>query len=126
MKNIFIFLAIISTALFSCTKGEGQGGRSSIIGKIHMTDKTGGTQGTYFAPDYDVYILYGDKDDIYDDDVKTNYNGTFEFKNLRKGSYRIYAYTVDLLDPAGIVPVFKAIELGRNDQGDVGTIEVEK
>ncbi len=127
MKKVCLFLSIVLPLLYSCTKEEGKGGRSSIIGKIHMTDKTGWNAGNnYDAPDYDVYIIYGDKDDIYDDDMKTNYNGSFEFKNLRKGSYRIFAYTVDLTEPSGLLPVFKSVEIGDNEQANVGTIEVEK
>ncbi|MDF1673278.1 MAG: hypothetical protein P1U41_07210 [Vicingaceae bacterium] len=113
-------------SLFSCSKEEGEGGRSSISGKVHMTDVTGGNQGEYDAPDYDVYIIYGDQDDIYDDDMKTNYDGTFEFKNLREGKYKVYAYTSDPSKTSGISPVFKSIEIGKNEEGSVGTIEVEK
>lgn len=116
----------MTVTLFSCTKEEGKGGRSSITGKIHMTDITGGIQGEYDAPEYDVYIIYGDKDDVYDDDMKTNYDGTFEFKNLRKGAYRIFAYTKDLNEDSGIAPVFKSTEIGGDETVDVGTIEVEK
>ena len=62
-------------SLYSCTKEEGEGGRSSITGTVHITDITGGNQGEYDAPDYDVYIIYGDGNNIYDDKMKTNYEG---------------------------------------------------
>lgn len=126
MKKYFLLTTIIALFLFSCSKEEGEGGRASISGKIHMTDITGGNQGTYDAPDYDVYILYGEDDDIYDDDMKTNYDGTFKFSNLREGSYRIFAYTRDVSAASGVSPVFKSIEIGGKDDGDIGTIEVEK
>ena len=126
MKKYFLIISLMILSLFSCSKEEGEGGRSSISGKVHMTDVTGGNQGEYDAPDYDVYIIYGDQDDIYDDDMKTNYDGTFEFKNLREGNYRVYAYTVDASKTSGVKPVFKSIEIGKNEEGSVGTIEVEK
>ena len=126
MKLYILLTTIILTTLFSCSKDEGEGGRSSVSGKIHMTDITGGNQGEYDAPDYDVYILYGDKDDVYDDDMKTNYDGTFKFSNLRKGFYRIYTYTVDNSSPSGVKTRCKSIDIGGNEDGDVGTIEVEK
>ena len=91
-----------------------------------MTDITGGNQGNYDAPDYDVYILYGEDDDVYDDDMKTNYDGTFKFSNLRKGAYRIYVYTADATTPSGVKTIFKSIEIGGKEDGDVGTFEVEK
>ena len=126
MKKSFAIIFLLVLSLFSCSKEEGEGGRSSISGKVHMTDITGGNQGEYDAPDYDVYIIYGDQDDIYDDDMKTNYDGSFEFKNLRSGNYRVYAYTVDASKTSGISPVFKSIEIGKDEEGNVGTIEVEK
>lgn len=126
MKNYFLLASILLITLFSCSKEEGEGGNSSISGKIHMTDITGGNQGNYFAPDYDVYILYGEDDDIYDDDTKTNYDGTFKFNNLRKGSYRVFAYTKNAGTPSGVSPVFKSIEIGGKEDGNVGTIELEK
>lgn len=126
MKNYFLIIFLLITSLYSCTKEEGEGGRSSISGKVHMTDVTGGNQGAYYAPDYDVYIIYGDDNDVYDDDMKTNYDGSFEFKNLRKGNYRVYAYTVAPSKTSGVSPVFKSIEIGKDEEGNVGTIEVEK
>lgn len=126
MKKYFFIISLTTLTLFSCTKEEGKGGRSSITGTIHMTDITGGIQGEYDAPEYDVYIIYGDKNDVYDDDMKTNYDGTFEFKNLRKGAYRIFAYTKDLNEDSGVAPVFKSAEIGKDETIDVGIIEVEK
>jgi hypothetical protein len=126
MKKYFLLITIAVLTLFSCSKEEGEGGRSSISGKIHMTDITGGNQGNYDAPDYDVYILYGEDDDVYDDDMKTNYDGTFKFSNLRKGAYRVFAYTTDITEPSGIKPVFKSIQIGGKEDGNVGTIEVVK
>jgi hypothetical protein len=126
MKKYFLIITIVVLTLFSCSKEEGEGGRSSISGKIHMTDLTGGNQGNYDAPDYDVYILYGEDDDVYDDDMKTNYDGTFKFSNLREGAYRIFAYTIDSSEPSGVKPVFKSIQIGGKEDGNVGTIEVVK
>ena len=128
MKRYFLFSTVIVLTLFSCSKEEGKGGRSSIKGKVHLTNVSNPSKGDYDIPDYDVYIIYGDKDDIYDDDMKTNFDGTFEFKNLREGSYRIFAYTKDFVNliGSGVSPVFKSAEIEGNEQVDVGTIEVEK
>jgi hypothetical protein len=126
MKKYFFIISTIALTLFSCSKEEGEGGRSSISGTIHMTDETGGITGDYNAPDYDVYIIYGDKDDIYDDDTKTSYDGTFKFSNLREGSYRVYAYTKSTTELSGVTPVFADISIGGDEDGDVGIIEVKK
>lgn len=72
----------------------------------------------------DVFIIYGDKDNIQDDDVKSNFDGTFKFKNLRKGSYRIFAYSEDPSLANPLVPVTKSIEIGKNEDADIGTISI--
>ena len=90
-------------------------------GKNQITNQSGA-----FA-DEDVYIIYGDEDDIYDDNMKTNYDGTFKFSNLRQGTYKIFAYSKDesnTLQP--LTPVITGIEVGKNDQADIGTITIVK
>lgn len=39
----------------------------------------------------DVYIIYGDHEYGCDDKVKTSYNGTYSFKYLNDGNYKVYA-----------------------------------
>lgn len=77
--------------------------------------------------DEDVYIIYGDDDDIYDDNIKTSFDGTFKFSNLRKGKYKIFAYSKDdnnITEP--LTPVFEEIEIGGNEDADIGIITIEK
>ena len=126
MKKYLFIISLITISLYSCSKEEGEGGRSSISGIVHMTDITGGVQGEYNVPDYDVYIIYGDDDDVYDDDMKTNYDGSFTFNNLREGSYKVYAYTQDLTKASGVSAVFASETIGKDEQANVGTIEVKK
>jgi hypothetical protein len=42
----------------------------------------------------DVYIIYGDDADetYFHDDIKTSYDGTFKFRFLEPGNYRIFFY----------------------------------
>lgn len=126
MSKYSIIFLVLLLSLFSCKKIEGEGGRSSIVGKVFMSDKSGNNQGEYFIPDYRVYIIYGEENDIYDEDMRTNYDGSFEFKNLREGNYKVYAYSEVSSEPSGLKPVFKSVVLGKNEVADVGTIQVEK
>ena len=48
------------------------------------------------AQDYEVYLIYGDHEG-YDERVRTDYYGYFEFTDLIKGNYRIYTFTEDLI-----------------------------
>lgn len=101
MKKITSLLFGISLvfALGSCKKVEGEGGSSTIKGSIiaKIDDGFGGdaTNGGYPPAEEDVYIIYGGDsgETFYDDDTKTSYDGTFEFKYLEKGTYRIFVYS---------------------------------
>lgn len=126
MKAYKTLIILISITILSCSKEEGEGGRSSITGKVYMVDQSGAVQGEYYIPDYDVYIIYGDKDDIYDDDTKTNFDGSFQFKNLRKGTYRIFAYTNDNKALSGMSPVFQTVEIGKKEDVVLEDIKVTK
>ncbi|MFQ5334989.1 MAG: hypothetical protein ACE5DN_02835 [Flavobacteriales bacterium] len=92
--NLVAFLALAGmTALNSCKKTEGVGGGATITGNMYyMTyDWNGKFIAKEEARDENVYIIYGDHS-IYDDDVNTNYDGSYKFPYLRKGDYTVFAY----------------------------------
>ena len=99
MKKLFsLFITItLLSVVTSCKKVEGPGGSSTIKGSIiaQIDDGFGGVLGTYAPVEEDVYIIYGSdaNDTFYDDDVKTSYDGTFEFNFLEEGTYRIFTYS---------------------------------
>ncbi len=96
-KRFLIVLTVISMSILSCSKEEGEGGRASIRGHVFAKDYNASfTQllSSYYAVEEDVYIIYGDNE-FYDDRVKTDPDGTFEFKHLRKGDYRLFVYSKD-------------------------------
>jgi len=83
--------------LTACEKGAGEGGTSTIKGVViteEWDSEFKNRNDVYPSQEEDVYIIYGD-DDFFGDDVKTNYNGVYEFKYLRKGTYTVYVYTKD-------------------------------
>jgi len=95
MKSISLIIScFVLLALPSCKKIEGPGGSSTITGKVYIIDKNaaGTVVAEYFAPEEDVYIVYGDGDVSFDDDVKTSYDGTFKFTGLETGNYTIFVY----------------------------------
>ena len=92
---LLLFLSIIG--LNSCSKEEGEGGRASISGSVYVRDYNASyTQllSEYYGPEEMVYITYGDNE-FYDDRVRTDPDGKFQFKYLRKGNYTIFVYTED-------------------------------
>ena len=94
MKKILIFILplFFFTACFtSCKKDAGTGGSSSLTGKVMVHDYNSTftiLEDEYYGQEVDVYIIYGDSK-TYSDHIKTNYDGTFEFKYLQKGTYHV-------------------------------------
>ena len=118
MKQLqFFWLISIPVILFSsCTKGPGEGGTSTIKGKVYAYnyDVLGQLTGQYFAPEEHVYIVFGD-DGYYSIDNKTGYDGTYEFPYLKKGHYTIYAYSKCTTCPSGYEPVFIQADVTSNN-----------
>ncbi len=135
MNKIFLILSVtLLIVAVSCKKQAGEGGQATIKGKI-WERKVGALMNTiaqYPAPEKAVYIIYGD-DATYGNKIQTEPDGTYEFKYLRKGSYKIYAYSLDsvtILGPpqnanAPKIGVSKTVEItGRKQTVDAGTIVV--
>ena len=85
--------------IVGCKKTPGEGGNSSITGNIKVEmrlilSNPNTIQDTLPAADEDVFIVYGNHVSP-DDKVATNYDGDFEFRNLRSGEYTLYVYSKD-------------------------------
>ncbi len=120
-----LLLVFLNIALFSCSKEAGDGGNSTIYGKIiayNYNAEFTNLKGIYPAADEDVYIIYGD-DRSYSERVRSNYSGVYEFKYLRPGDYTIYVYSKDstLTLASGIYPVIKNVTITEKRQ----TVEAE-
>jgi hypothetical protein len=114
--QIGIWLLVVLIAGTACKKDEGKGGKISIKGKLYAKyyNKTFTTQRYEgYAPDEDVFLMYGDEV-INGDDMKTSYDGSYEFKYLTKGKYKVYAYSVDPATQEKIA-VVKEVELSKDD-----------
>lgn len=123
--KFLVLLVFVGLGLVSCNKEEGQGGDSTIRGKILQR---------VFDEDYkilqsslplgneDVFIVYG-SDVSVSDKVETNYDGTFEFKYLQKGSYKIFYYSQDSTGVATAkVAVVKEVQLGDGSTTELGDL----
>jgi hypothetical protein len=127
MKTKFYSILLIFAALSSCAKYEGTGGRSSISGKIRIQQRLfiNGTFVDSVAFDgakEDVFILYGSDDTAVDD--------------LQPGTYTIFGYNEIFHtgpdqnnnddDYYTNEAVSITVELGKNEQRDLGTITLVK
>jgi len=131
MKHI-ISILVISAFAFSfsaCKKVEGPGGSSSITGKIHamVYDGAGNLLTQYDAEKEDVFIVYGGENTMYDDDIKTSYDGSFRFDYLEPGTYQVFVYEKCTNCPSGKQVVLMEVEITENKSTiDLGTIEIRK
>ena len=94
MKRILSVALCLIFVLASCKKGAGEGGTSSIKGKVYVKNYNGSgvLQGEYYGAEERVYIIYGDAD-FYGNDTRTSFDGTYEFDFLKKGTYTVFAYS---------------------------------
>ncbi len=118
--GVIVGLIFMLTAFTSCEKTEGEGGTSTISGKVRVVKLVGGHE--YYAQEERVYIIYGD-DITHSDDVRTNFDGTFRFSYLRQGTYHVFAYSKDTTGNyiSGKMPVIRTVEITKHNQH----IEVE-
>jgi hypothetical protein len=122
IKKIIASAFLIST-IVACSNGPGQGGKASILGKVHAANWNATCtllSSEYYAPDEDVYIIYGE-DPSYGDRIKTGPDGTYEFKYLRPGKYTVYVYSKDCsgATPSGKLAVTAEVEITEKKQAVV-------
>ena len=132
MKKSILKLVAITVVIFlfnSCKKEAGEGGNSSIRGKVWVVNYNAtftSINNEYVGADEYVYIIYG-SDVSYGDRTKTNPEGAFEFKYLREGSYTVYVYSKDKTQasPSGQVAVKVGTSISKEEQVvDLGTITI--
>jgi hypothetical protein len=109
---IIVVLLTTSLLVLSCAKSEGEGGLATIRGRVLVKEYNGTftiLKDTYYAQDEDVFIIYGDAKMV-SDRARTTYDGWFEFRNLRPGSYQVYCYSNDsTLQTLAKIPVISHV-----------------
>jgi hypothetical protein len=114
-----LLLLVIPLMMTSCKKEPGPGGKSTLYGKVFVKDYNSTftvLEETYYGPDIWVYIIYGDDRD-YGDKIKTSYDGTWEFKYLRPGTYHVYAFSKDsTLQTLAPVAVIRDVDVPGKSQ----------
>lgn len=115
--RLFFIMLLFTQALMSCELTPGGGGTSTITGKVYLKEvnSSGIVTAEYYVAEENVYILY-DEDSIYDESTKTSFNGEYQFPFLRRGTYKIFAYT-DVNTISGVqAPVSVTVEITDNHQ----------
>lgn len=102
MRTLSVILATVCLFSYSCKKVAGEGGQASIKGKVYVRNYNANftvLNAAYYAQGENVYIMYGDEASV-GQTQKTAYDGTYEFKYLRPGKYKVYALSKDSLSTA--------------------------
>lgn len=92
-------VVIFSLALVfnACKKPPGPGGQASVKGKVYAYDYDNTVNyliSKGYSPGTKVFIVYGNNNDI-GNTITTSIDGTFEFKYLTKGHYKVFANSLD-------------------------------
>ena len=62
------------------------------------------------AQDQEIYLIYG-KHPSFDARIRTNFDGTFNFRNLIKGKYKIYLYSEDIKGGTQNIVISREVEI---------------
>lgn len=132
-KNILILFFAIAAITYSCKKGPGQGGKTTITGKVWAEEWSLDFSQHYdtldhWEMDQDVYLIFGD-DATYGDRTKTNPSGVFEFHYMRAGDYTVYVYSNDaqtISNPSGKPVISKRINIPDDGTFDAGIFTIKK
>ncbi len=97
MKNLYLLAIGLTLAFTACKKPAGEGGQATIKGRLYVRNYNASftiLNDQYYAQGEQVYIIYGDETAV-GNNVRTSYDGSFEFPYLRKGNYKVYALSKD-------------------------------
>jgi hypothetical protein len=102
MSAIKSFLKTVAAVLLflpfvACEKPAGPGGKATVTGKVYAYDFDN-TQRYLLSKGYSsgdkVFICYGNSTAI-GNDVVTSSDGSFEFRYLNKGHYKVFVNSLD-------------------------------
>lgn len=84
-------------AMVSCKKPAGPGGKANVKGKVYAYDFDNTQRyllSKGYSPNERVFISYGNSNTI-DNDIRTSADGSFEFRFLNKGHYKVFVNSLD-------------------------------
>src|ERR1700751_5553613 len=95
IPKLLVIAALLITC--ACKKTAGPGGKATVRGKVYAKnfDSYGiSLISEYYIGGENVYITYGSNNYV-NNDVKTSYDGSFEFLYLNEGHYKVFVNSRD-------------------------------
>jgi hypothetical protein len=94
LRSLFFTVFGFSLLLSSCAKEAGEGGSSTIKGRIYGYDinTSGVVTDSAVVQDARVFISYGENTTV-DDDTRSSHTGEYIFRGLHKGKYTVFVYS---------------------------------
>lgn len=117
LKHVVVAFLILPFFL-ACKKDPGAGGKATIKGRLFVRNYNSDFTlllDQYYIQGENVYITYGDET-VVGDNVKTSYDGSFEFPYLRKGKYKVFAVSKDSTSASATKAIIKEIEITKTKQ----------
>lgn len=62
------------------------------------------------AQEQEVYLIYGDHE-YYDERIRTNYDGYYEFTKLIPGEYKVFVYSEDIKGGTEDIPIIESVTI---------------
>lgn len=125
IKIRFCFFLLMMVAI-SCDVEEGVGGSATIKGTLILeqyNDDYTALIDSMPAADKRIYIQYGDEKAV-SDDVRTSYDGYFEFDYLYEGNYTVFYYSEDSTDNlSSEKEVLVEVNLSKGESKDLGDLK---
>lgn len=108
-------------------------GSAMISGVVRLTNYKNSSEYPFlevkdvsFATEQEVYLKYGSHE-FYDERVRTDYNGYFEFRNLIPGEYEVFTYSEDVTGATQDIPITRNVTItGDNEEIDLGILDIEQ
>ncbi|MBN2699329.1 MAG: hypothetical protein JXR52_10935 [Bacteroidales bacterium] len=108
-------------------------GDASIRGRVKLTNYTNESEwpnlvikDISLAQEQEVYLTYGSHS-FYDERIRTQYDGTFEFNHLIPGDYKIFLYSEDVTGATQMVTIERNVTITEPEQViDLGEIMIYK
>jgi len=108
-------------------------GTATIKGRVKVIDYVDSSswpnlviEKSYYGVEQEIYLTYGDHT-FYDERIRSQHDGTFEFGNLIPGNYLVFLYSDDVKGESEKVPVKFEVSISSLEQVvDLGEIMIEK